>query len=166
MSDDLAIRVTMLLFGELRERFGTGSIELTLPSGSTSMDLAKRFELADSLNKGVRVAVDGFIGASPETELSDGSEVAFWGELKESSSKVYAKGSLGLRRQSKILTEAVRLKPLLKSNHFRTKRISEPQSSHSRETISISLGHILPHPLHFIIQSHFSDIPSPITGIQ
>lgn len=77
MSEDLAIRVTMLLFGELRERFGTGSIELTLPAGSTSMDLARRFELDDSVNKGVSVAVDGIIGASPETELSDGSEVAF-----------------------------------------------------------------------------------------
>ena len=77
MSDNFAIRVTMLLFGELRERFGTGSIELTLPSGSTSLDLARRFELDDSLGAGVRVAVDGIIGAPVDTELSDGSEVAF-----------------------------------------------------------------------------------------
>ena len=77
MSNDLAIRVTMLLFGELRERFGTGSIEVTLPSGSTSSDLAKRFELHDSLGAGIRVAVDGIIGASVDAELSDGSEVAF-----------------------------------------------------------------------------------------
>ena len=77
MGDNLAIRVTMLLFGELRERFGTGSIELSLPSGSTSLDLAKRFELDDSLDGGVRVAVDGIIGAPVDAELGDGAEVAF-----------------------------------------------------------------------------------------
>lgn len=77
MSNNLAIKVTMLLFGELRERFGTGSIEVTLPSGSTPSDLARRFELDDSLGAGVRVAVDGIIGASADAELSDGSEVAF-----------------------------------------------------------------------------------------
>ena len=77
MGDNFAIRVTMLLFGELRERFGTGSIELTLPAGSTSLDLARRFELGDSLDAGVRVAVDGIIGAPVDTELGDGSEVAF-----------------------------------------------------------------------------------------
>ena len=67
----------MLLFGELRERFVNGSIELTLPSGSSSLDIARRFELDDSLDAGVRVAVDGIIGAPLDAELSDGSEVAF-----------------------------------------------------------------------------------------
>ncbi len=67
----------MLLFGELREKFGSSSIELTLPYGSTSLDLAKRFELDNTLNAGVRVAVNGVIGASIDAELSDGSEVAF-----------------------------------------------------------------------------------------
>ena len=67
----------MLLFEELRERFGNGSIELTLPSGSSSLDIARRFELDDSLDAGVRVAVDGIIGAPLDAELSDGSEVAF-----------------------------------------------------------------------------------------
>ena len=77
MANNLAVRVTMVFFGQLKEVIGTPTIEATLPLGSTISDLVARFEIPIVDNSRIRIAVDGSIGASLDAELEDGSEIAF-----------------------------------------------------------------------------------------
>ena len=74
---DLAIKVKMLFFGPLAESMGEREIEVAALHGSTAMDLIDRFRLTPMLDSGLRVAIDGVIGADLDTKLSDASEIAF-----------------------------------------------------------------------------------------
>jgi len=77
MADKLAVRISMIFFGQLKEVIGAESIEVTLPLGSTMGDLITRFEIPMDGNSGIRIAVDGNIGAPLDLVLQDGSEIAF-----------------------------------------------------------------------------------------
>ncbi|MEE3315798.1 MAG: MoaD/ThiS family protein [Candidatus Thermoplasmatota archaeon] len=71
-----AVKVRMLLFGPLAESMGQREIDVALELGTTALQLIERFDLAGHLNSGLRVAIDGQIGASLDTPLADSSEVA------------------------------------------------------------------------------------------
>ena len=45
MADKLAVRISMIFFGQLKEVIGAESIDVTLPLGSTIGDLITRFEI-------------------------------------------------------------------------------------------------------------------------
>ena len=77
MTGKLAVRISMIFFGQLKEIIGTESIEVTLPLGSTVRDLITRFEIPMEGNSGIRIAADGNIGAPLDLVLQDGSEIAF-----------------------------------------------------------------------------------------
>lgn len=77
MTDKLAVKISMIFFGQLKEIIGTESIEVTLPLGSTVRDLITRFEIPMEGNSGIRIAADGNIGAPLDLVLQDGSEIAF-----------------------------------------------------------------------------------------
>ena len=66
----------MLFFGPLADSMGRREIEVTLELGTTAQQLIERFDLTDQLDTGLRVAIDGQIGASLDTPLNDSSEVA------------------------------------------------------------------------------------------
>ena len=72
-----AVKVRMLFFGPLAERLGEREIEVALKFGTTVEQLIDRFELSEYLDSGLRVAIDGQIGASLDIPLADSSEVAF-----------------------------------------------------------------------------------------
>ena len=72
-----AVKVRMLFFGPLAERLGEREIEVALEQGATAEQLIDRFELSEYLDSGLRVAIDGQIGAPLDTPLADSSEVAF-----------------------------------------------------------------------------------------
>ncbi|HIG38441.1 MAG TPA: MoaD/ThiS family protein [Candidatus Poseidoniales archaeon] len=72
-----AVKVRMLFFGPLAERIGEREIEVALKFGTTAEQLINRFELSEYLDSGLRVAIDGQIGASLDAPLADSSEVAF-----------------------------------------------------------------------------------------
>ena len=74
---ELAIKVKMLFFGPLAESMGEREIEVVALHGSTAMDLIDRFRLTTMLDSGLRVAIDGVVGADLDTKLSDASEIAF-----------------------------------------------------------------------------------------
>ena len=63
MADKLAVRISMIFFGQLKEVIGAESIDVTLPLGSTIGDLITRFEIPLEGNSGIRIAADGNIGA-------------------------------------------------------------------------------------------------------
>lgn len=71
-----AVKVKMLLFGPLAESMGQREIEVALEMGTTAQQLIERFDLTVHLNSGLRVAIDGQIGAPLDTPLADSSEVA------------------------------------------------------------------------------------------
>ena len=71
-----AVKVKMLLFGPLAESMGQREIEVALEMGTTAHQLIERFDLTGHLNSGLRVAIDGQIGAPLDTPLADSSEVA------------------------------------------------------------------------------------------
>ena len=71
-----AVQVNMLFFGPLAESMGRREIEVTLELGTTAQQLIERFDLTGQLDTGLRVAIDGQIGASLDTPLNDSSEVA------------------------------------------------------------------------------------------
>ncbi len=77
MADKLAVRISMIFFGQLKEVIGAESIDVTLPLGSTIGDLITRFEIPLAGNSGIRIAADGNIGAPLDLVLQDGSEIAF-----------------------------------------------------------------------------------------
>ena len=72
-----AVKVRMLFFGPLAERLGEREIEVALEQGTTAEQLIDRFELSEYLDSGLRVAIDGQIGAPLDAPLADSSEVAF-----------------------------------------------------------------------------------------
>ena len=72
-----AVKVRMLFFGPLAERLGEREIEVALALGPPPEQLIDRFELSEFLDSGLRVAIDGQIGASLKDPLADSSEVAF-----------------------------------------------------------------------------------------
>ena len=74
---DLAIKVKMLFFGSLAESMGQREIEVALLQGSSTRDLIDRFRLTTMLESGLRVAINGVIGADLDASLSDASEIAF-----------------------------------------------------------------------------------------
>jgi len=71
-----AVKVRMLLFGPLAESMGQREINVALELGTTALQLLERFDLTGHLNAGLRVAIDGQIGASLDTPLADSSELA------------------------------------------------------------------------------------------
>ena len=74
---ELAIKVKMLFFGPLAESMGQREIEVALLQGSSARDLIDRFRLTPMLDSGLRVAIDGEVGADLDEILSDASEIAF-----------------------------------------------------------------------------------------
>tara|TARA_Y100001970_G_scaffold225704_1_gene278813 strand:+ start:18318 stop:18587 length:270 start_codon:yes stop_codon:yes gene_type:complete len=72
-----AIKVSMLFFGPLAERFGQREVTVSLDSGTTTSQLVERFDLGDMLEFGLRIAIDGEMDADMDKPLSDSSEVAF-----------------------------------------------------------------------------------------
>lgn len=74
---DLAIKVKMLFFGPLAESMGQREIEVALLQGSSARDLIDRFRLTPMLDSGLRVAIDGVLGANLDESLKDTSEIAF-----------------------------------------------------------------------------------------
>jgi molybdopterin converting factor small subunit len=72
-----AVKVRMLFFGPLAERLGEREIEVALEHGTTGTQLIERFDLSALLDSGLRVAIDGQIGAPLDAPLMDSSEVAF-----------------------------------------------------------------------------------------
>ena len=77
MADKLAVRISIIFFGQLKEVIGAESIDVTLPFGSTIGDLITRCEIPLEGNSGIRIAADGNIGAPLDLVLQDGSEIAF-----------------------------------------------------------------------------------------
>tara|TARA_B100000029_G_scaffold446004_1_gene466874 strand:- start:1015 stop:1272 length:258 start_codon:yes stop_codon:yes gene_type:complete len=71
-----AVKVRMLLFGPLAESIGQREIEVALELGTTALQLIERFDLTGQLDSGLRVAIDGQIGAPLDTPLTDSCEVA------------------------------------------------------------------------------------------
>ncbi len=71
-----AVKFTVLLFGHLAERFGTKTLEFPLQVGSTIQDLAERMQIAEMLDNGMKVALNGEF-CSPDVEIPDASEIAF-----------------------------------------------------------------------------------------
>ena len=71
-----AVKFTVRLFGPLAERFGTKTLEFPLQVGSTIQDLAERMQIADMIDKGMKVALNGEF-CSPDVEIPDASEIAF-----------------------------------------------------------------------------------------
>ena len=74
---DLAIKVKTLFFGPLAESMGQREIEVALLQGSSARDLIDRFRLTLMLDSGLRVAIDGVVGADLDENLYDASEIAF-----------------------------------------------------------------------------------------
>ncbi len=72
-----AIKVKMLMFGSLAEKVGAREIEVALEEGTTALELAERFQLADMMETGLRVAIDGIMISNLESTLNDAAEVAF-----------------------------------------------------------------------------------------
>ena len=72
-----AIKVNMLMFGPLAEKMGTREIEVSMPDGTTLIQLAERFGLEGMLDSGMRVAIDGIFEPNTSRELHDSAEVAF-----------------------------------------------------------------------------------------
>jgi MoaE-MoaD fusion protein len=72
------VRIKVLLFAALRERAGTGELELDLPDGATVADAARALaERAAALSvKGAMAAVNE-VYARPDQRLGDGDVVAF-----------------------------------------------------------------------------------------
>ena len=64
-------------FGPLAESMGQREIEVALLQGSSTRDLIDRFRLTTMLESGLRVAINGVIGADLDASLSDASEIAF-----------------------------------------------------------------------------------------
>ena len=56
---------------------GQREIEVALLQGSSARDLIDRFRLTTMLESGLRVAINGVIGADLDASLSDASEIAF-----------------------------------------------------------------------------------------
>lgn len=71
-----AVKFTVRLFGPLAEKFGTNTLEFSLYAGATIQNLAERMQIAEMLDKGMKVALNGEFCA-PDVEIPDASEIAF-----------------------------------------------------------------------------------------
>jgi len=72
-----AIKAMMILFGPLAETLGTRKIEVALNAGTSVVELADRFGIVELPERGINVAIDGIITTDLDTEIKDGSEIAF-----------------------------------------------------------------------------------------
>tara|TARA_Y100001970_G_scaffold104228_1_gene130618 strand:- start:14967 stop:15227 length:261 start_codon:yes stop_codon:yes gene_type:complete len=73
---NFAIKVKLIFFGPLAEHIGEREIEVIVSHGSTVLDLIDRFGLLGFIDSGLRIAIDGEIGAGLEEVLQDNSELA------------------------------------------------------------------------------------------
>ena len=71
-----SVKFTVLLFGPLAEKFGAKTLEFPLLVGTTIQDLAERMQIAEMLDNGMKVALNGEF-CSPDVEIPDASEIAF-----------------------------------------------------------------------------------------
>ncbi len=71
-----AVKFTVRLFGPLADKLGTKTLEFPLQVGSTIQDLAERLQIAEMLDNGMKVALNGEF-CSPDVEIPDASEIAF-----------------------------------------------------------------------------------------
>jgi molybdopterin synthase catalytic subunit len=72
------MRVTTLLFANLRELAGQGSMDLEIPAGSTVLDVATRLEreIDGLILKGALCAINEAY-SEPDSLLNDGDRLAF-----------------------------------------------------------------------------------------
>lgn len=75
--DIKVIKIKLLFFGSLAESMGQREIEVVLSKGTIVSQLLDRFQLSDSVNNGVKVAINGEIIHNHDEIIFDSSEVAF-----------------------------------------------------------------------------------------
>ena len=75
-ASNFAIKVKLIFFGPLAERIGEREIEVVLNHGSTVRDLIDRFDLLHFIDSGLRVGINGEIGAGLDEVLKDNTEIA------------------------------------------------------------------------------------------
>ena len=70
-----AWKISILIFGPLREHIGNETIELSVVTNTTVGDLIKQFNLEKWIELGLKAAIDGDI-CSFDSILHDGAEIA------------------------------------------------------------------------------------------
>ena len=70
-----AWKISILVFGPLREHIGNERIELSVVSKTTVRDIIKQFYLEKWIELGLKAAIDGNI-SSLDSILHDGAEIA------------------------------------------------------------------------------------------
>ena len=70
-----AWKISILVFGPLREHIGKEKIELSVVTKTTVMDVIKQFNLEKWIELGLKAAIDGTI-CSLDSMLHDGAEIA------------------------------------------------------------------------------------------
>ncbi|MEC8721823.1 MAG: MoaD/ThiS family protein [Candidatus Thermoplasmatota archaeon] len=70
-----AWKITILVFGPLREHIGKERIELSVVTNTTIIDVIKQFNLEKWVELGLKAAIDGNI-CSLDSLLHDGAEIA------------------------------------------------------------------------------------------
>tara|TARA_E500000331_G_scaffold325264_1_gene342306 strand:- start:539 stop:793 length:255 start_codon:yes stop_codon:yes gene_type:complete len=70
-----AWKISILVFGPLREHIGNERIELSVVTNTTVGDLIKQFNLEKWIELGLKAAIDGDI-CSLDSILHDGAEIA------------------------------------------------------------------------------------------
>jgi molybdopterin converting factor small subunit len=70
-----AWKITILVFGPLREHVGKERIELSVVTNTTIIDVIKQFNLEKWVELGLKAAIDGNI-CSLDSLLHDGAEIA------------------------------------------------------------------------------------------
>ena len=70
-----AWKISILVFGPLREHIGNERIELSVVTKTTVRDIIKQFNLEKWIELGLKAAIDGNI-CSLDSILHDGAEIA------------------------------------------------------------------------------------------
>lgn len=70
-----AWKISILVFGPLREHIGNERIELSVVTNTTVGDIIKQFNLEKWIELGLKAAIDGDI-CSLDSILHDGAEIA------------------------------------------------------------------------------------------
>ena len=70
-----AWKISILVFGPLREHIGNERIELSVVTKTTVRDVIKQFNLENWIELGLNAAIDGNI-CSLDSILHDGAEIA------------------------------------------------------------------------------------------
>ncbi|MEC7462247.1 MAG: MoaD/ThiS family protein [Candidatus Thermoplasmatota archaeon] len=70
-----AWKISILVFGPLREHVGREKIELSVVTKTTVIDVIKQFNLEKWIELGLKAAIDGTI-CSLDSMLHDGAEIA------------------------------------------------------------------------------------------